>query len=106
MEYHRDAEGNVVKTRLARSVLEQVAKEGNGFYLLLSGATTMEVLYRQGLEPMPKSELSSRRVRRYHERYIWPLAVAVVLLLVEMFVPERKPVTSCPTAAGSATDTR
>jgi Ca-activated chloride channel family protein len=29
-------------------------------------------------------------VRQYHERYQWPLAVAVVLLLVEIFFPERK----------------
>ena len=29
-------------------------------------------------------------MRQYHERYHWPLAVAIVLLLVEMLFPERK----------------
>ena len=50
----------------------------------------MEVLYRRGLEPMPKSEHSSQRLRRYHEHYAWPLGLAIFLLLVEMVVPERK----------------
>jgi Ca-activated chloride channel homolog len=92
VSFHRDAEGNVVKTRLAKSLLEQIAKEGNGFYLPLQGANTMELLYRHGLEPMPKSDLSGLRLRRYHEHYAWPLALAIVFLLVEMFVPERKAV--------------
>jgi Ca-activated chloride channel family protein len=92
VSFHRDAEGHVVKTRLGESLLQQIAKEGNGFYLPLQGASTMELLYRRGLEPMPKSDLSSRRLRRYHEHYAWPLALAIVFLLVEMFVPERKAV--------------
>jgi hypothetical protein len=82
----------MVKTRLAESLLQQVAKEGSGFYLPLQGANTMESLYSRGLELMPKSELSGQRLRRYHEHCAWPLAVAVALLLFEMVVPERKPV--------------
>jgi Ca-activated chloride channel family protein len=90
IEYHRDADGNVVKSHLAESLLQQVATEGNGFYMPLRGAKTMDTLYQEGLAPMPKSELSSRRVRRYHERYVWPLALAIVFLVIEMVLPERK----------------
>ena len=30
-------------------------------------------------------------MRRYHEQFQWPLAAAIVLLLAEMFLPERRP---------------
>ncbi len=89
VEFHRDADGNVVKTRLNETLLQQIASAGNGFYLPLRGANAMDTLYREGLAPMPKSDLSSRRFRRYHERYHWPLALAIALLLAEMFLPER-----------------
>lgn len=103
-DHHRDADGNVVKTRLARPLLEQVATEGDGFYLPLSGANSMEVLYHRGLEQMPKSELASRRLQRYHERYQWPLGLAIVLLLIEILIPERKPAGS--TVSPTASDNR
>jgi hypothetical protein len=42
---------------------------------------------------MPKSDLASRRLRRYREQFAWPLALAVVLLVAKTLVPERKAVT-------------
>ena len=33
-------------------------------------------------------------IRRYHEQYQWPLAPAILLLLAEMFLPERQTVQS------------
>lgn len=89
VEFHRDADGNVVKTRLNETLLQQIASAGNGFYLPLAGANAMNTLYEKGLAPMPQSDLSTRRFRRYHEQYHWPLALAIVLLIAEMFLPER-----------------
>ncbi|HRT09336.1 MAG TPA: tetratricopeptide repeat protein, partial [Candidatus Paceibacterota bacterium] len=61
-----------------------------GFYLPLRGATTMETLYEKGLAPLPKSDSAEKLVKRYHERFHWPLALALALLIGEMFFPERK----------------
>ena len=33
---------------------------------------------------------SEKLIRRYHEQFQWPLAAAILLLLAEMFLPERK----------------
>jgi Ca-activated chloride channel homolog len=85
----KDAAGNVVKSRLNESLLQQIAKETDGFYLPLTGARTMDVLYERGLAPLPKSEFSTRTMRQYHERFQWFLAAAIVLLSIEMLVPER-----------------
>ena len=88
-DYVRDSQGNVVKTHLNEALLQQIATLTGGFYLPLRGANTMDMLYERGLEPMPKSQGVSKMIRRYHERFQWPLAIAILLLLVEMLVPER-----------------
>jgi Ca-activated chloride channel homolog len=85
----KDDKGNVVKSRLNQALLQQIAKETDGFYLPLSGAGTMEVLYERGLAPLPKSEFGTKTLRQQHERFQWFLGVAIVLLLAEMFFPER-----------------
>jgi tetratricopeptide (TPR) repeat protein len=56
----------------------------------LRGANTIDTLYDRGLAPLPKSEGKERLVRRYHEQFHWPLAAAILLLVAEMFLPERK----------------
>ncbi len=89
-DYVRDPDGNVVKSHLNETLLRQIAAATGGFYLPLRGADTMKVLYENGLAPLPKSEGEERLVRRYHEQYQWPLAAAILLLLAELFLPERK----------------
>jgi Ca-activated chloride channel family protein len=39
---------------------------------------------------LPKTESREALVRRYHEKYHWPLALAILLLIAEMLFPERK----------------
>jgi Ca-activated chloride channel family protein len=89
-DFIRDEQGNVVKSRLNEQLLRQIAQSADGFYMLLTGANTIELLYERGLAPLPKTELSSRRIKRFHERYQWLLSLTIVLLLVEMFLPERR----------------
>jgi Ca-activated chloride channel family protein len=86
----KNAEGNAVISRLNEALLTQIATAAHGFYLPMSGANTMQVLYDKGLAPLPKSELSSKLIKRYHERYQWFLGLAIALLVLEMFLPERK----------------
>lgn len=88
-DYVRDPQGNVVKTHLDENVLRQIAGAAGGFYLPLRGGDTMDNLYNRGLAELPKTEGAGRMVRRYHEWFQLPLGIAIVLLLVEMFLPER-----------------
>ena len=107
-DYIRDEKGQVVKTKLNEALLQQIATTTGGFYLPLRGANTMDTLYDRGLAPLPKSEGVEKLVRRYHEQYHWPLAAAMLLLLAEMFFPERRSPTrrvsrDQPQRAGSET---
>jgi Ca-activated chloride channel homolog len=90
-DYIRDEQGNVVKSHLNETLLQQIAGETEGgFYLRLAGAKTIDTLYERGLAPLPKSEQSTRLVKSYHEQYHWPLVAAILLLLIEMLLPERR----------------
>ncbi len=86
----KDSEGNVVKSRLNQALLTEIATAGGGFYLPMSGPNTVEVLYQRGLAPLPGAETSSRLVKEFQERFQWPLGLAIVLLMIEVFIPERK----------------
>jgi hypothetical protein len=97
LSYVKDEKGNVVKSRLNETVLREIAQAANGFYLPLRGAGVIEALYKQGLAPLPKTELSAKRLQRFHERYQWPLGLAVLLLILELFLPERKRVSRSET---------
>jgi len=94
-DYIRDANGNAVKSRLNENLLRAVASatEG-GFYIPLRGARAMNELYEKGLAPLPKSEGQEKTLKRYHEQYHWPLGAAILLLLIEILLPERKRATA------------
>jgi len=90
VEYVRDDQGNVVKSHLNEPLLKQIAEAAGGGYYSLSGANTMEQLYQRSLAPLPKSETREAFVKRPYERYHWPLLAGIILLIAEMFFPERK----------------
>lgn len=84
----KDDDGNVVKSHLNQTLLQQIATEANGFYLPLQGANPMETLYTRGLAPLPKNEETTRLTRVYRERYHWFLGFAVICLIIEALLPD------------------
>lgn len=91
LEYIRDEQGNVVKSHLNEALLRQIAADAGGSYYSLSGANTMDALYQRSLAPLPKSQSKEQWIKRPYERYHWPLALGIVLLIAEIFFPERRP---------------
>jgi Ca-activated chloride channel family protein len=88
--YVKDDEGNVVKSRLNEQLLREIATVGKGFYLPLQGGNAMDVLYQKGLAPLPTSERNSKLMKQLKNQFYWPLALGILLLIVEIFVPEQK----------------
>jgi len=48
------------------------------------------VIYRDRIRKMEQRELESSRQKRYENRFQWPLAAAVFLVLSEALVDDRK----------------
>ena len=91
----KDDSGGLVKSRLDESALKAIAAATGGLYAPLgSQAQGFETIYTVGLAPTLKHDLASRRQRVYIERYQWPLAGSVGLLLTSLLVGSRRRVTS------------
>jgi Ca-activated chloride channel family protein len=96
--YLKDSEGNVVKSSLNEPLLQKIAEITGGFYMPLTGPRPMDELFSRGLQPLPRADLESRLIEQFHERYQWPLSLALVLLMAEALLPERAPARGSPRA--------
>ena len=105
-DFIKDEEGNVVKSRLNESLLQDVARAGGGFYLRLAATGTMETLHERGISPLPKIEFQSARMRQYFERFQWFLGLALLLVIAELFLPDRNPPVKAPTPPAGPLDRR
>jgi Ca-activated chloride channel family protein len=97
--YVKDESGNVVKSRLDEELLREVATIGKGFYLPLQGGNAMDVLYQRGLAPLPTSERNSKLMKQLKEQFYWPLGLGILLLVLELFIPEQKRAARKPSPA-------
>lgn len=84
----KDERGNAVKSKLEAGLLTKLAEVGNGFYLPLQGRPTLKVLYDRGLGPLPRSHQAAGRQREWVERFQWPLGLGILLLAIEVVLPE------------------
>lgn len=101
--YLRDNDGNVIKSRLNENLLKEIAGAAEGFYLPLASPDSMDLLYARGLAPLPRGELAAAKVRRPIDRFQWPLGFAIVLIVIELFISERKRISRDDMKAASPT---
>ncbi len=85
MELLKDSEGNAVKSRLNERLLERISLETGGIYVRASGAQTgLDLIYRRELAGRKRREIQGRMEKKYHERFQFPLALAILLMLGEI----------------------
>ncbi|MBW1779451.1 MAG: VWA domain-containing protein [Deltaproteobacteria bacterium] len=88
----KDAQGQVVKSRLDEKMLQKITQATGGQYEPLGRqAEGLDAIYKQKLSLVPKQELAERMQRVPIERFEWPLLLAFVLLVVEFAISDRKP---------------
>jgi len=88
----KDPEGNIVKTRLDEDALQKIAYATGGSYIHATGAEFgLDLLYKEKLSKMEKRSFESKMVKQYEERFQIPLALAILFLVIEAFIGERKP---------------
>ncbi len=87
----KDNEGNVVKTRLMERILQEMAIETDGMYVRATGAQFgLDIIYEEKLSKFEKQEFKSKLEKRYNERFQIPLIAAILLLLCEIFITDKK----------------
>ena len=87
----KDKNGNVVKSRLNEEVLQKIALNTGGSYVRSSGAEFgLDFIYEEKLAPLEKREIKAEMSKLFHERFQLPLLLALILLLIEPFISDRK----------------
>lgn len=88
IEYRRDSRGEIVRTRLEDDVLRQIS--GDDRYYEIGRARNSFSGFSDALERLQRAEMETTVYEDYEERYQWPLLLALILLLAERAIPERK----------------
>jgi Ca-activated chloride channel homolog len=88
--YQLDNEDKVVTTKLNQEVLEKLAKAANGGYV--SGNNTKEVVsfVKKSLDTIQKTEFEATEMANFQSQFQWFLGIGFFLLLLDIFLLERK----------------
>lgn len=82
--YKRDRSGQIVQTRLEESSLKRLAADGAYFRIARTSSSLQQVI--PALRQLQTTSLGTETFEEYTERFQWPLALALLLLLLERLV--------------------
>src|SRR5690606_26342410 len=89
-EYLKDNSGNVVITKLDETKLEQIAAAGDGVYVRANNAQVgLNTLFDE-INKLDKTELESLVYSDYEDQFQYFFAIAMILIVLEFFILERK----------------
>jgi len=88
--FKKDRKGEVVLTKLDEITLEKIALQTGGkYYRATPSEMELGKIYAQ-IAKMEKKELAARIFSQYEDRYQYFLALGVLLIFLEMILPERR----------------
>lgn len=89
--FKRDAQGDIILTRLNETVLQQVALSTGGSYVRsVQGDMDLHKIYLEDIKQrVEKKELRTTRRKRWQERFQWFLGLGLLCLMAERFVREK-----------------
>lgn len=89
-EYKRDWDNEIVITKLNPNTLKHIAEATGGKYYY--GSNTQEIvdLIKNELNKIEKTDFESQQIAEFQSQFQWFLALAFILLFVDLFILERK----------------
>lgn len=88
--FKKDRQGDVVLTKLDEVTLQKIAlTTGGKYHLAATGDVKLRKVYDE-IAGMEKKELASLKFSQFEERFQYVLFLALMLLLAELLLPERK----------------
>ena len=89
-DFVKDENDEIVVSKLGEEMLQNIASITEGAYVRASKQDIGLEEVVKSINAMEKSELSTIRYEEYNEQYQYPLAVALVLLLLEFTILSRR----------------
>ncbi|MCG6914421.1 VWA domain-containing protein [bacterium BMS3Abin03] len=88
--FKKDSQGNTVLTKLNEESLKQIAATGHGAYFRGNNYEDyLDKIYND-LSKIKKSEFGVKKVTDYEDRFYYFLIPAIILLILELFITEKK----------------
>lgn len=88
--YLKDNQGNVVISKLDEGMLNQISTSGNGMYVRASNTQVGLNTVFDKIKKMSKAEYESKVYSEYENQFQWPIGFALVFLIIELLILERK----------------
>lgn len=88
--YKKDKQGNAIISKLNETMLQQIAAAGNGKFILASNRSGGLERILDEINKLEKSEFETKMFSDYEDRFQYLLAVALLLIVLEFFIFERK----------------
>ena len=90
--FKKDEEGNLVLSKLDEGNLKKIASSTGGIYVRsVAGDLDLDLLYFDGIKSRTEDQtLKSGKIKVYEERFAFFVTVAVLLLLLEGLIHDRK----------------
>jgi Ca-activated chloride channel family protein len=88
--FKKDAEGEVVITRMNTTILKEVAENTNGIFLLGDNTSEVVAAITNRLLEMDKAEFEAKQFVRFKDQYQWLLAIGLFLICLDLFLLDRK----------------
>jgi tetratricopeptide (TPR) repeat protein len=92
-EVKKDGDGNTVISKLNEKELKDIAAKGNGIYQLFSNSSDVVANLEAQLSSMGSRTITETSGTSYTHYFTWFLAAALLLLLTEMFISEKREIT-------------
>ncbi len=90
-DFLRDKEGRVVKTSINETLLQKIALSTGGTYLRADEKRNgLHWIYEKKLSKMERGEFEAKMKKQHREWYQIPLLIALVLLVLEPMISEKK----------------
>jgi Ca-activated chloride channel homolog len=88
--FKKDRSNNTVISRLDETMLQEIATAGNGKYVRANNTQVGLRIIFDEISQLEKTEFESRMFTDYEDRFQWFLAPALLLLLIEFLIFERR----------------
>lgn len=89
-DYMKDREGQTVVSRLNEDMCREIAQAGNGIYVHYDSSNLALKAIRKELDKLGKEQLEAHVFREYNEQYPSFVVIALLLLVIDFFVFNRK----------------
>ena len=90
IDYKKDKEGKTIITKLNETMLQQIASAGKGVYTRANNTQAGLKKVFNEINEMEKTEFESKMFSDYEDRFQYFIGICLVILILELFIFERK----------------